>query len=201
MGRYRLLLLIVVGLCGGSLLAQAATSIEIDLEEQRAYLLRDGEIIHSAPIASGRIGYETTRGTFKVVEKSRRHYSNLYGSIVDRAGRTVIADASSSTPVPRGCRFVPAAMPYFMRFNGAEGMHAGILPGGPASHGCVRLPRESAAIFFAHTSVGTPVTVFGRTASFYRVRGQRYARQPSWNDPRARAAEPRIYAPPAVYWR
>lgn len=173
--------------------ARAQSSIEIDLEEQLAYLIRDGEVLHATRISTGRSGYETTRGTFKIVQKERRHYSNMYGSIVDRRGRAIVADADSSTPVPRGGRFVPAAMPFFMRFNGAEGMHAGVLPGGPASHGCVRLPRESAAIFFENAPIGTPVTVFGRTANYRRFRRDGYARVP-------RRAGPPL-DPPPIFWR
>lgn len=182
-----------------TLSARAQTSIEIDLEEQLAYLIRNGEVLHATRISTGRSGYETTRGTFKIVQKERRHYSNMYGSIVDRRGRTIVADADSSTPVPRGARFVPASMPYFMRFNGAEGMHAGVLPGGPASHGCVRLPRESAAIFFDNAPVGTPVTVFGRTANYRRYRQDNYARSPRRERPMARRAEPPLDRGPV--WR
>mgnify|MGYP003293025453 CR=1 FL=1 len=65
--------------------------------------------------------------------------------------------------VPRGGKFIPAPMSYFMRFDGATGMHAGYLPGYPASHGCVRLPEKSAIIFFNAVEIGTPVHVFGRT--------------------------------------
>jgi lipoprotein-anchoring transpeptidase ErfK/SrfK len=50
-------------------------------------------------------------------------------------------------------------MPYFLRFNGAVGMHAGYLPGYPASHGCIRLPLEMARHFYNNSSHGTPVIV------------------------------------------
>jgi hypothetical protein len=65
--------------------------------------------------------------------------------------------------VPAGGKFIPAPMRYFMRFEGANGMHAGYLPGYPASHGCVRLPEQNAIAFFNSVEVGTPVTVFGTT--------------------------------------
>src|SRR5438046_9083707 len=65
--------------------------------------------------------------------------------------------------VPTGGKFIPAPMHYFMRFNGADGMHAGYLPGYPASHGCVRMPEQYAIALFNLVTVGTPVTVFGRT--------------------------------------
>jgi len=65
--------------------------------------------------------------------------------------------------VPTGGKFVPAPMPWFMRFHEADGMHAGFLPGYPASHGCVRMPEQLAIAFYNAVDVGTSVTVFGRT--------------------------------------
>ena len=50
-------------------------------------------------------------------------------------------------------------MPYFMRIVGGIGMHAGYLPGYPASHGCIRMPEFMAENFFNSVSVGTPVTI------------------------------------------
>ena len=116
-----------------------------------------------------------------MIEKERNHFSNLYGKIVDANGRTIVKDADSDMRVPRGGRFVPAPMRYFMRFNGAEGMHAGYLPGEPASHGCVRLPEENAITLFETVPVGTPVTVFGNTARFAarRENSRPARRQPS----------------------
>src|SRR5205823_1932349 len=83
--------------------------------------------------------------------------------IVDARGNTIVADADADKQVPRGGKFVPAPMHCFMRFTGAAGMYAGYLPGYAASHGCVRMPQENAIAFFNSISVGTPVTVFGRT--------------------------------------
>jgi len=139
------------------------TSVEIDLEEQTAYLLQNGRPVLATPISSGRYGHLTERGSFKVLEKERTHYSSMYGKIVDARGNTIVADADADMRVPPGGKFIPAPMHYFMRFSGADGMHAGYLPGYPASHGCVRMPEEYAIEFFNSVSVGTPVTVFGRT--------------------------------------
>jgi hypothetical protein len=57
-----------------------------------------------------------------------------------------------------------------MEFSPAVGMHAGYLPGYPASHGCVRMPRDLAAGFFERVHIGTPVTVVGSTHNLARVR-------------------------------
>jgi lipoprotein-anchoring transpeptidase ErfK/SrfK len=138
-------------------------AIEIDLQEQIAYLIEDGQVALEAPISTGRAGHFTETGAFKIIEKERNHYSNMYGKIVDARGNTVTADADADMAVPPGGRFVPAPMRYFLRFNGAIGMHAGYLPGYPASHGCVRLPEGDAIALFNSVEVGTPVTVFGTT--------------------------------------
>jgi lipoprotein-anchoring transpeptidase ErfK/SrfK len=158
----RIAALFSVFICtAASLLAE--TSVEIDLQEQAAYLLKNGRPVLASPISSGRYGHLTKTGSFKILEKERTHYSSMYGKIVDARGNTIVADADADMSVPRGGKFVPAPMHYFMRFNGADGMHAGYLPGYPASHGCVRMPQEYAIAFFNSVSAGTPVTVFGRT--------------------------------------
>ena len=137
--------------------------VEIDLQQQVAYLMRGRSVLLESPISSGRYGHLTEIGSFKVLEKERNHYSSIYGKIVDAYGNSIVADADNDMKVPRGGKFIPAPMHYFIRFNGADGMHAGFLPGYPASHGCVRMPEHLAIAFFKTVEVGTPVTVFGRT--------------------------------------
>ena len=137
-------------------------SIEIDLNNQRAYLLEDGKIISKSPISSGRPGHLTPTGNFSVIQKDPNHFSTLYGAFVSiKTGRVVKAGADIAMPTPPGCKFVPAPMKWFMRFEGASGMHAGILPGYAASHGCVRMPPSKAELFFNTVDIGTPVHVFG----------------------------------------
>lgn len=181
--------------------------VEIDLNQQTAYLIRGRRIVMQSPVSSGRSGHLTETGSFKVIEKERNHYSSIYGKIVDGYGRTVVADADVDMKVPRGCRFVPAPMPYFMRFHGSDGMHAGYLPGYPASHGCVRMPDEMAIAFYNAVEVGTPVTVFGRTPRTNQY--FRYGPQPQrgpwpWQWSRMPAgpqteAQPRIYESRPTY--
>jgi lipoprotein-anchoring transpeptidase ErfK/SrfK len=156
--------------------------VEIDLGRQTAYLISGRRVVMQSPISSGRYGHLTETGSFKVIEKERNHRSSIYGKIVDSFGRTVIADADVDMRVPAGCRFVPAPMPYFMRFHGSDGMHAGYLPGYPASHGCVRMPDQLAIAFYNAVEVGTPVTVFGRTpqTSGYFQYGGQSQRRPPW---------------------
>lgn len=135
-------------------------SISIRLGEQKAYFLKGGQVVGMAPISSGREGFRTPAGSFAITQKSRDHVSNLYGDYVDSAGNVVKANVGVHRHArPPGARFRGAPMPYFLRFNGAVGMHAGYLPGYPASHGCIRLPQEMARIFYHNVSVGTPVIV------------------------------------------
>ena len=136
-------------------------AIEIDLAAQMARLLHDGGVVYESPISSGRPGHRTPVGNFAVLQKDEDHLSTLYGKIVDAGGRTVVLGADSGMAVPRGEKFVPAPMHHFLRFDGGTGMHAGYLPGWPASHGCVRMPLAKAALFFNIAEVGTPVRVFG----------------------------------------
>ena len=145
--------------------AEPEYAVEIDLEEQRAYLLHHGRMVLESPISSGRANYRTPTGSFKVIEKDMDHHSSLYGVITDSHGHTLVSDADADMPVPPGGRFVNAPMRYFMRFTDGIGMHAGYLPGYAASHGCVRLPEQRAIQFFQAVEIGTPVTVFGNTGT------------------------------------
>jgi hypothetical protein len=176
-GKTWLLILLLLVLGVSEIRAQSAYSVEIDLEEQTAYLIRGRQVVLATPISTGRSGHLTENGSFKIIEKERNHFSSLYGKIVDRNGRTVVADADADMAVPRGGKFLAAPMRYFMRFHDAIGMHAGYLPGYPASHGCVRLPEQNAIVFFNAVEVGTPVHVFGKTAGTRQY--FRYGPQPT----------------------
>ncbi len=114
-----------------------------------------------SPISSGDSEHVTPPGSFAVTEKSADHASSRYGRIVDTAtGATLVEDADSQKDKPGpGQVFVGAPMPHFLRFNWGIGMHAGHLPGYPASHGCVRMPSDMARKFFENAEVGTPVIV------------------------------------------
>ncbi len=137
-----------------------APAIVIDLSSQEAIFFKGGQEVGRAPVSTGREGYGTPTGSFKVIQKSPDHVSNLYGDYVDSAGNVVKANVGVNRDKrPPGSRFRGAPMPYFMRVTGAVGMHAGYLPGYPASHGCIRLPKGAAAVFFAHAPLGTPVSI------------------------------------------
>ncbi len=106
--------------------------IEISLAMQRVALVRDGKPIYQARCSTGRSGYSTKRGEFVITNKERNHRSTIYH----------------------------VEMPYFMRLSCLDfGMHAGYVPNYPASHGCIRLPEDTARKFFSEIPVGTLVTV------------------------------------------
>lgn len=148
-------------LAAGASLAQY--SVEIDLGDQKAYLLYDGRAVMESPISTGRYGHLTPAGSYRISDKDLNHTSSIYGKIIDRSGRTVVSDADVDMIAPAGTRFVNAPMRYFMQFAPGIGMHAGYLPGYPASHGCVRMPEAKAISFFQAVSIGTSVNVFGTT--------------------------------------
>ncbi|MBV9274540.1 MAG: L,D-transpeptidase family protein [Verrucomicrobia bacterium] len=135
-------------------------SIKIDLESQRAYFYKGNQMVAVSVVSTGREGYDTPPGEFRVVQKDVDHASSLYGDYVDRSGQVIEQNVElGRDPRPRGTVFKGASMPYFLRIQGGIGMHAGYLPGYPASHGCIRLPREMAVKFFDDAPVGTPVEI------------------------------------------
>ena len=137
--------------------------IIVSLPKQRAYLLTGEQIIVDSPISSGKHGHSSPSGSFTVLEKDPNHHSTLYGDFVDSSGRIVRAGVSMHIDsAPSGTHFQGAAMKWFMRLTGeGVGMHVGILPGYPASHGCIRMPSDGAKLFYDHVKVGTPVEVQG----------------------------------------
>jgi lipoprotein-anchoring transpeptidase ErfK/SrfK len=146
------------------------TRVIINLSEQRAYLLEDSKISLISPIASGKPGWSTPTGNFSVICKDIDHRSQSFGSVLDASGNIVNGSATPGSYVAPGFRYRPAPMPFYMQFGQALGMHAGYLPGYPASHGCVRMPRDLAERFFERVTIRTPVTVVGDTRDMSSVR-------------------------------
>lgn len=106
--------------------------IEISLATQRASVIKDGIAILQTSVSTGRKGFETRAGEYVVTDKKRSHRSTIYH----------------------------VEMPFFMRLNCLDfGMHAGVVPNYPASHGCIRLPAAVAQKIFSEIPVGTMVTI------------------------------------------
>lgn len=137
-------------------------SISISLGKQRAFFFVGEEIAIDSPISSGKRAGMTPKGAFKITEKDKDHRSSVYGEFVSaRTGRVVRSGVSTKIDsAPSGTVYRGAPMRWFMRLtNEGVGMHTGILPGYPASHGCIRLPDEIARLFFENAPSGTVVTV------------------------------------------
>ncbi len=105
----------------------------VSLTAQQAYVYRNGLRIGASTVSTGKEGKETPTGVFTILQKNAKHRSNLYNN---------------------------APMPYMQRLTwDGIALHAGNLPGYPASHGCVRLPMAFARGLFDETSMGMTVVV------------------------------------------
>jgi hypothetical protein len=105
----------------------------VGLREQRVSIYDATGKILEAPVSSGADGYETPPGIFSIVQKEEDHHSNLYDD---------------------------ASMPFMERITWTGiALHAGVLPGYPASHGCVRLPYEFAEQLYQITNLGMRVVI------------------------------------------
>lgn len=105
----------------------------VNLATQRAILFRNGVPIGATTVSTGRPGYSTPTGVFTILQKHVEHYSTTYDN---------------------------APMPYMQRLTWkGVALHAGQLPGYPASHGCVRLPRGFAQLLFGVTKLGMTVVI------------------------------------------
>lgn len=107
--------------------------VVISLGDQMAYLYRGNMMIAASTISSGKDGHPTPPGIFSILQKKELHLSRKYEN---------------------------APMPYMQRIDDyGIALHAGFNPGKPASHGCVRLPKDFAKKLYSVTDVGTPVLI------------------------------------------
>ena len=135
-------------------------SVKINLSEQRAYFYKGGMLVGVSQLSTGREGLNTPMGHFSIIQKDKDHVSTKYGDFVDASGNVIMPNVDvEKDKKPPGTHFKGAPMPYFMRIVDGVGMHAGYLPGYPASHGCIRMPEFMAENFFKSVSTGTPVTI------------------------------------------
>ena len=109
------------------------TLLIVNLATQRAVLFRNGVPIGASSVSTGKPGYETPTGVFTILQKNKEHYSSTYGG----------------APMPNMQR---------LTWKGVA-LHAGKLPGYPASHGCIRLPHEFSALLFGATKLGMTVVI------------------------------------------
>jgi len=113
--------------------AAPAVAMVVSLAEQRAYVFRGDKLVGVTTVSTGKPGHETPAGEFTILEKKAFHRSNLYSD---------------------------APMPFMQRLTwDGIALHAGDLPGRPASHGCIRLPAAFARQLFELTAMGGTVSV------------------------------------------
>jgi hypothetical protein len=109
--------------------------VYVDLGRQRATVYRNGVRVAVSTISSGKPGHSTPTGVFTILQKNKDHRSSTYNN---------------------------APMPYMQRLTWkGVALHAGNLPGYPASHGCVRLPLEFARLLFDNMPMGGTVVIAG----------------------------------------
>ncbi len=141
---------------------EGKVSIRISLVDQIAEFKRGDREIGWCYVATGKEGHGTVPGSYQITEKIEDKYSNLYGWFEDEFGNVTDNDAKARDKVPPGMIYVPAPMPNWMRLTSyGVGMHGGVIPepGQPASHGCIRLPKEFVPCLYESVNVGTPVTI------------------------------------------
>lgn len=140
--------------------ASGRPKIVVHLGDQRAYFYKGKTVVGESSISTGRKGYETPPGKYRVIQKDEHHVSSIYGDFVGNDGYVVKGNVNARKDhAPPGTHFVGAKMPYFLRFTRGYGMHAGYVPRHRASHGCIRMPVEMARHFFDAAELDTPVIV------------------------------------------
>ncbi len=107
--------------------------IAVSIQKQRVKIYDANGFFAEAPVSTGMPGHPTPMGVFSVIEKDRYHHSNIYSG---------------------------APMPFMQRITwSGVAMHAGVLPGYPASHGCIRMPESFAIKMWGWTKMGARVIV------------------------------------------
>jgi len=107
--------------------------VVVNLATQRLVLFRNGVPVAAATVSSGKTGNDTPTGVFTILQKASKHFSKTYGN----------------APMPNMQR---------LTWKGIA-LHAGNLPGYPASHGCVRLPLAFSKLLFGATNLGMTVVI------------------------------------------
>jgi hypothetical protein len=105
----------------------------VSLARQRIWVHDATGLIAQSAVSTGQAGHATPTGVFSVVQKKRFHRSNIYSA---------------------------APMPYMQRITWSGiALHAGVVPGYPASHGCIRLPQQFAVELWGITRIGARVVI------------------------------------------
>jgi len=121
--------------------------VVVSIGQQKVDVYRGTTLVTSSAVSTGTSAHPTFIGAFSIMQKARWHHSNIYSN---------------------------APMPWMNRLTwSGTAMHAGIVPGYPASHGCIRLTYAFAPKFFQMSSIGDNViTSRGRPKPTPPMRGR-----------------------------
>ena len=112
---------------------QGPLIIAVSIEQQKVRVYDTNGLFAESPVSTGMKGHSTPMGVFSVIQKHKMHRSNIYSD---------------------------APMPYMQRITwSGVAMHAGVLPGYPASHGCIRMPMAFAVKMWNWTRMGARVVI------------------------------------------
>ncbi|WP_167767512.1 L,D-transpeptidase [Bradyrhizobium frederickii] len=112
---------------------QGPLVIVVSIDRQKVTVYDTNGVFAESPVSTGMKGHSTPMGVFSVIQKHKFHHSNIYSG---------------------------APMPYMQRITwSGVAMHAGVLPGYPASHGCIRMPMSFAMKMWNWTRMGARVIV------------------------------------------
>jgi lipoprotein-anchoring transpeptidase ErfK/SrfK len=152
---------------------QGPLIIAISIERQTLKVYDANGFFAETPISTGMKGHPTPMGVFSIIQKHKLHHSNIYSG---------------------------APMPFMQRITWSGiAMHAGALPGYPASHGCIRMPMAFAARMWNWTKMGARVVVTPGEITPARFSHPLLAEQKAAPQPQPSAAiEPNPNAPPAA---
>ncbi|WP_420971202.1 L,D-transpeptidase family protein [Bradyrhizobium sp. B120] len=118
---------------------QGPLIVSVSIDQQRVSIYDANGLYAESPVSTGMKGHSTPMGVFSVIQKQKYHQSNIYSG---------------------------APMPYMQRITWSGiAMHAGVLPGYPASHGCIRMPMSFAVKMYNWTRMGARVFVTPGTIS------------------------------------
>lgn len=166
--------------------------VKVSLKNQAVYVLENGRPLLVTATCVGMPGHATRPGSFTVTEKVVEKRSGSYGFSVSGNGIRP-CEAGNATG-----RYVGYPMPYWVRFDGANGFHQGYVWPIPRTHGCLRLHKNVAAKFYALVRLGTPVNV-AYTQPEDETLGKNLQRPTDYKDPDPPAAfmvSPAAFEPP-----
>ncbi len=140
-------------------------NLVVSIRKQKLFVYHGTELIETSPVSTGQRGFPTPSGVFSILEKNRIHHSNIYSG---------------------------APMPFMQRVTwSGVALHAGMLPGYAASHGCIRLPHSFARQLFGMTRMNNHVIITSSEIAPVEI-SHKQLFQPALEDASAQSAAPAV---------